>query len=58
MKTIKKGKKIVRASDGVAQEMVEAKGWKYCPKSKWREKVRDAEKPTERKFKKNIKKRA
>ena len=59
MKTIKKGKKIARASDDAAQEMVKTKGWKYCPKSEWREKVRDA-KPVETKkkvTKKDLKKK-
>jgi hypothetical protein len=41
MKTIKKNKKIARVSDDAAQGMVEAKGWKYCSKSEWKEKVRD-----------------
>ena len=44
--------------DGAAQEIVKQKGWKYCPKSDWREKVRDA-KPVEKKkkvTKKNLKK--
>ena len=44
--------------DGAAQEMIQ-KGWKYCSKSEWREKVRDA-KPVETKkkvTKKSLKKR-
>ena len=42
MKTIKKGKKIVRVADKEADARVKTQGWKYCPKSEWREKVRDA----------------
>jgi hypothetical protein len=59
MKTVKKDKKIARASDDAAREMVKTKGWKYCSKSEWREKVRDA-KPVETKKKvkkKSLKKR-
>ena len=41
--------------DGLAQEMVQ-RGWKYCPKSEWRDKVRDA-KPVESKKKANKKKK-
>lgn len=58
MKTVKKGKQIKRMPDGLAQEMVQ-RGWKYCPKSDWREKVRDA-KPIETKkkvTKKDLKKK-
>ena len=55
MKTVKKDKTIKRMPDGFAQEMV-LKGWKYCPKSEWREKVRDA-KPVETKKKVTIKTR-
>ena len=47
MKTIKKGKIVKRASDEDAAQQVKS-GWKYCPKSEWREKVRDA-KPVEKK---------
>jgi hypothetical protein len=54
MKTIKKGKKIVRVSDDEAATSTK-KGWKYCPKSEWREKVRDVE---PEKKKKKGKKRA
>ena len=58
MKTIKKNKEIKRVSDKQAEEKVK-EGWKYCPKSEWREKVRDA-KPVETKKKvkkKNLKKK-
>ena len=41
MKTIKKNKKIQRASDKDAEQRVKAEGWKYCPKSEWK-KGRDA----------------
>ena len=53
MKSVKKGKKIQRVFDTQAKKMVKNEGWKYCPKSEWREKVRDA-KPveTEKKLKK------
>tara|TARA_Y100000310_G_scaffold208116_1_gene208626 strand:- start:846 stop:1040 length:195 start_codon:yes stop_codon:yes gene_type:complete len=55
MKTIKKkGKEPQRVFDIVAENMVKNQGWSYCPKSEWREKVRDA-KPVE--TKKNIKKK-
>jgi hypothetical protein len=50
MKTVKKKKQIKRASDAQAEQMVKGEGWKYCPKSEWREKVRDAE-PVETKKK-------
>ena len=53
MKTVKKGKTMKRMPDGMAQEMVQ-RGWKYCSKSEWREKVRDAE-PVE--SKKKVKKK-
>ena len=55
MKTIKKGKKIKRVSDKDAVEQVKL-GWKYCPKSEWREKVRDAKKPEQQNLKKVKKK--
>ena len=57
MKTLKrknKGKQeYKRVFDIVADNMVKNQGWTYCPKSEWREKVRDA-KPveTEKKLKK------
>jgi hypothetical protein len=57
MKTIKKGKKIKRASDKEAAEQAKL-GWKYCPKSEWRERVRDAEKPEKQNFKKIKKKKS
>ena len=40
MKTIKKNKKIQRASDKDAEQMVKTEGWKYCPKSEWKN-IRD-----------------
>jgi hypothetical protein len=40
MKTIKKRKEIKRVSDKEAKAMTK-KGWKYCPKGEWKEKVRD-----------------
>ena len=49
MKTLKnkKGTKFVRVPNTKAQEIhgVQAlldKGWQFCPKSEWKEKVRDA----------------
>jgi hypothetical protein len=45
MKTIKKARKVERASNEAAEEKV-TKGWKYCPKSEWKERVRD--KPEEK----------
>jgi hypothetical protein len=50
MKTVKKKKQIKRVSNAQAEQMVKGEGWKYCPKSEWREKVRDA-KPVESKKK-------
>ena len=41
MKCIKHGEQIKRVSDEQAFEMVANKGWAYCPKSEWKEKVRD-----------------
>ena len=40
MKTIKDGEDIRRVSDTEATKLV-ARGWKYCVKSLWKEKVRD-----------------
>ena len=57
MKTIKKGKKIKRVSDKDAVEQVKL-GWKYCSKSEWREKVRDAKKPEQQNLKKVKKKKS
>jgi|7_EtaG_2_1085326.scaffolds.fasta_scaffold98139_1 hypothetical protein len=54
MKTVKKNKTIKRVSDTQAESLTK-KGWKYCPKSEWREKVRDA-KPAETKKKVSKKK--
>ena len=41
MKTVKKNKSIMRVSDKDAENLIKEKGWKYCPKSEWKEKVRD-----------------
>ena len=53
MKTLKnsKGTKFVRVPDKKAHEIegildLLEKGWKYCPKSEWKKKSRDANKPT------------
>jgi len=40
MKCVKRNDKIKRVKDKEAYELVEAQGWKYCPKSEWKEKVR------------------
>ena len=36
MKTVKKAKVIKRVNDKQALELVK-KGWKYCPKSEWKD---------------------
>jgi len=61
MKTVKKNKSIMRVSDKDAENLIKEKGWKYCPKSEWKEKVRDkndvlAEVPEIKKNKKKKKK--
>ena len=40
------GKKIVRISDERASQLY-SEGFRYIPKSMWKEKVRDIDKPTE-----------
>ena len=40
------GKKIVRISDEKASKLYE-EGFRFIPKSEWKEKVRDIDKPTE-----------
>ncbi len=40
MKCIEKHGDIKRVKNEVAENMVDKKGWVYCPKSKWKEKVR------------------
>jgi hypothetical protein len=42
MKCIKKGDIIKRVKNEVANIAVEEDGWNFCPKSEWKEKVRDA----------------
>lgn len=37
MKCVKKGNEIVRVKDDKAKNMVEEKGWVYCPKSEYKE---------------------
>tara|TARA_Y100000310_G_scaffold123189_1_gene121951 strand:+ start:356 stop:601 length:246 start_codon:yes stop_codon:yes gene_type:complete len=44
MKTIKKGKKVERRDDTTAEIMVKELGWKYCPKSEWKEGQKNLEK--------------
>ena len=41
-------KHIRRVTDEIATELY-GEGWRYVPKSIWKEKVRDVEKPTEEK---------
>ena len=41
MKTIKKGNNIRRERDKYADQLVDKHGWNFCPKSEWRNKVRD-----------------
>ena len=64
MKTLKnkQGTKFVRVPSKKPSEIkgikeLLAKGWAYCPKSEWKEKVRNAkpEKPAKKKGKKNPK---
>jgi len=38
MKTIKNRDEVRRVSDRTAEELVD-KGWKYCPKSEFKQKV-------------------
>ena len=51
MKTVKKNKEIERVSDSVAAHRIKNEGWKYCSKTEWREKVRDAKPKNVRKKK-------
>ena len=44
MKCIKKDGVIERVKDNRAEELVRNEDWKYCPKSEWKEMVRDAPK--------------
>ena len=46
------GKKIVRISDEKASKLYE-EGFRFIPKSEWKEKVRDIDKPTEEEPTKN-----
>tara|TARA_Y100001973_G_scaffold35273_1_gene53142 strand:+ start:215 stop:394 length:180 start_codon:yes stop_codon:yes gene_type:complete len=59
MKTLKnsKGTKFVRVPDTKAHEIqgikeLLDKGWKFCPKSEWKKKDRDAAKTPKKKGKK------
>ena len=45
-------KHIQRVTEDKARELY-SEGWRYVPKSLWKEKVRDVEKPTEEKPTKN-----
>lgn len=44
MKTVTKNNRWERVDDVEAKLRVKA-GWKYCPKSEWKENVRDFDKP-------------
>ena len=44
MKTIQKESEILRVKDDVADEKVGKYGWKYVPRSIWKEQVRDVKK--------------
>lgn len=44
MKCIKKHGVIKRVQDAIAATLVNKRGWEYCPKSEWKEKVRDTKK--------------
>ncbi len=48
MKTMQLDNKIVRVKEDQVKQKV-SEGWKFVPKSVWKEKVRDIEKPTEEK---------
>jgi len=57
MKTLKKGTKFVRVPNRKNAEIqgvkeLLAKGWSFCPKSEWKENLRDKEGVTKRKNKK------
>jgi hypothetical protein len=41
MKTVKKGKNVKRVKDKAAVKMVAAEGWKYCPKSEYKDLVKE-----------------
>ena len=49
------GKKIIRISDEKASQLY-SEGFRYIPKSMWKEKVRDLDKPTEEPTKKKANK--
>ena len=57
MKTMQLDNKIQRVTEEKARQMFED-GWKYIPKSEWKEKVRDVNKKEEtKKTKKKSKKK-
>ena len=49
------GNKIIRVSDEKASQLY-SEGFRYIPKSMWKEKVRDLDKPTEEPTKKKANK--
>ena len=49
------GKKIIRISDEKASQLY-SEGFRYVPKSMWKEQVRDIDKPTEEPTKKKANK--
>ena len=58
MKTIKKKEKIdselftyKRVSDDIADKQVRDEGWEFCPKTEWKNNVRDLNKKTNKKAK-------
>ena len=46
MKTMQLDNQVVRVKEDQVEKKV-SEGWKFVPKSVWKEKVRDVEKPTE-----------
>lgn len=65
MKTLKnkKGTKFVRVPDSKGHEIngikeLIAKGWAYCPKSEWKQKVRDVDEPKPKAKKKKASKKS
>jgi hypothetical protein len=41
MKCVKKHGEIKRVNDNLAKQLVEEHNWSYCPKSEWKEKIRN-----------------
>lgn len=51
MKTIKKNGNYERLKDAEAREKVRVAGWAFCPKSEWKQNVRDISKTEAKKLK-------